>query len=85
MTLYLQPFCQRVAELRERFPEDVPEEAIRWADARKANAARRAGGFKALFALRRVNRAATLFDLLALRFPEPLFRSVVGLIRRGKL
>ena len=85
LTLYLQPFCRRVAELRDRFPEDVPEEAARWADARVANAAHRAGGFRALFALRRVNRAATLFELLALRFPEPLFRLVVGLIQRGKL
>lgn len=85
MALYLQPYCRRVAELSARFPGDVPEEAVQWADARMANGARRAGGFRALFALRRVNRAVTLFELLALRFPEPLFRLVVSLIRRGKL
>jgi len=60
-------------------------EASAWVEARKRNFHRQKGGFRALWRTRSVNRAASLFELFALRFPAPLFRASVRLVQKGVL
>ena len=78
-------YCQWVETLLERFPEAVPPEAVAWAEARRDNAAGKRGSRRRLFALRRINKSTTLFELVALRLPEPLFKLALEIIRRGIL
>jgi len=82
---HMYPFCDRVAELQERFFLPELDKAAQWAQARKKNAARQTGGMKMLWALRHVNQMTTLFELIALRFPEFLFRPVLRWIQTGKM
>ena len=82
---HLLPFCNRVAELQDRFSLPDLDQAAQWAQARKKNAARQAGGIKMLWKLRDVNRTTTVFELVALRFPEFLFRPVLRLIQTGRI
>ena len=82
---HLLPFCQRVEELRERYPGAVPESAVRWANARMANWNREAGGGMRLFALRGLNRTTSIFELTAPFMPECLFRAAVRLVRGGRI
>lgn len=60
-------------------------EASAWVEARKRNFHRQKGGFGALWRTRHINRAASLFELFALRFPAPLFRVSVRLVQKGVL
>ena len=83
--LYVRAYCRRIEELEARFPGVVSEETVRWARAREAHIDHKPGSARALFCLRRYNRAAAWFDLVGLRLPEPMFRWAVELIRRGKL
>lgn len=82
---YVRPYCRRIEELAERFPGAVAEETIHFARAREANIDHRPHSARTLFALRRYNRAAALFECIGLRLPEPVFRFAVKLIQRGKL
>lgn len=82
---HLALFCARVEELRTRFFLPELEQAVQWAEARQKNAARQTGGMRALWGLRKVNRMTTLFELIALRLPPPLFRLALRSIQIGKL
>lgn len=82
---YLGEFFTRVWELSERAQTEELAEARAWGEARQANARGQKGAFRRLFALRSVNRSTTLFELFALRLPEPLFRLAVKIIRSGKI
>lgn len=82
---YVFPFCCRVEALQQRFPADVPEETVRWAKVRRANAAGEKGAARQLFAMRHVHGSVALFELLAPHFPGWLFGYAVGLIRKGKI
>lgn len=79
----IETFMKRM-ETFARFAPDLPvlEEARVWCDARVQNFKREKGGFRALYRLRHVNRAASLFELFALRMPSPLFRLAVRLVQR---
>lgn len=59
--------------------------AQKWCHARVQNFHREKGGFSSLWKLRNINRATSIFELFALRFPNFLFRFAVRLIARGKL
>lgn len=80
---HLLPFCQRVEELSERF--DLPEldTAGRWAKSRYCNAMRRHGGARELFSQRKCNIKTTMFELIALRLPQPMFHAAVLAIQKG--
>lgn len=82
---HLMPFCQRVAELSRRFELSELTRAAGWAEARQMNARREPGGMRRLLATGGVNRTTTLFELVMLRIPQPLFHAAVKLIARGKL
>ncbi len=66
---------------------DLPDlaRAKAWSRARLANYKRERGAMRALFALRSVNLPTTVFELIALRLPRPLFRLAIRLIQKGML
>ena len=82
---HMKPFCNRVEELQRRFSLPELETAAQWARARQKNARRQSGGMSELWRLRAVNPATTLFELVALRFPRPMFRAALRAIRAGKI
>ncbi len=82
---HLLPFCFRVEELNERYPGSVPEEAVRWAEARKEIAAGRRGARRKALGMWRINRSTCLFEFVALALPDPLFRQAVRLIQKKNL
>lgn len=82
---HLLPFCRRVEELSQRFELDELHRAARWAEARQMNVRREPGGMRRLLAEGRVNPTTTLFELVMLRMPQPLFHAAVKLISWGKL
>lgn len=65
------------------FPE--LERARDWGEARLSNYNREKGAFRKLWKLRGVGKSVTLFELLALRLPLPLFRLAIKMIQRGML
>lgn len=82
---HLMSFVQRCDELSKRI--DLPELALaqRWAAARQANYQREKNSMKELWALRAQNVSTTLFELIGLRLPSPLFHLAVYLIQRGQI
>ena len=82
---HLNPFCNRVEELRKRVSLPELHTASEWARARTANALRLPGCMLALWKLRKVNRATTMFELFALRLPQFLLRPILRAIQAGKL
>ncbi len=58
------------------------EEALAWQDARVANYERKKGGARALWHLRHVNFVTSLFELVVLRLPTPLFRLAIRLVQK---
>ena len=66
---------------------DLPElrDAVAWCDARRRNFKREKGGFGALWKRRKFNTVTSLFELFALRLPNPLFKFAIKLIQKGVL
>ena len=60
-------------------------EASAWCEARKKNFHREKGGVSALWKLRKVNFVTSLFELVALRLPTPIFRFAIRLVQKGAL
>ena len=81
---HLLPFCYRVDELSKRYPGSVPEEAIKWAEARRGIAEKRPGAVKKALSFWKVNPATSMFELFALCLPDPVFHLVVRVIQ-GKM
>lgn len=82
---HLGGFLSRISDLSERSDGEALREAATWAKARCDNAAKKEGAIRRLWALRRVDTATTLFEIVGLRLPEPLFQWAIRLIRSGKL
>lgn len=78
-------FRERVQCFSEHASFPALDEASRWCDARAKNFNREKGGFRALYRTRHFNRATSIFELFALRFPTPLFRFAIRLIQKGVL
>lgn len=85
LRFHLGEFLSRVSDLSERSEGEELREAVAWAQARGDNAARKRGAVRRLWAMHRVNTTTTLFEIIGLRLPEPLFRWAIRLIRSGKL
>ena len=66
---------------------ELPElkQALDWCEARRRNFLREKGGFGELFRLRKFNLVTSVFELIALRLPQPLFRFAIRLIQQGVL
>ena len=66
---------------------DIPAltEALAWCEARRRNFRRKKGGFGALWRMRKFNTVTSMFELLALRLPNPLFKLAIKLIQKGVL
>ena len=81
----IEVFCNRVSCLSSyaSFPE--LEEARAWGEARRQNFDHVKGSFSALYRMRSINPSTTYFEQIALRFPRPLFRLAIRMIRRGLL
>ena len=85
LRFHLGEFLSRVSDLSERSDGEELREAAEWAQARCDNAAKKGGAVRRLWALRRVDTATTLFEIIGLKLPEPLFQWAIRLIRSGKL
>ena len=66
---------------------DLPalQEAAAWHEARLQNFHRKKGGFRALRRMTHINRSTTLFELVALRMPAPIFRFAIRLVQKRVL
>ena len=84
---HLGEFAARSSELYERFGAEEPELAAarRWCAAREKNAAREKGGMRELWKRRHANLSTSMFELVCLRLPEPLFRFVLRRIQAGQI
>lgn len=82
---HLGAFLSRLSDLSQRSDGEELKRASAWAQARCDNASRKRGAVRRLWALRRVNTSTTLFEIIGLRLPEPLFQWAIRLIRAGKL
>lgn len=84
---HIGEFAARSEELGERFGEEEPElkRARLWCAAREKNAARERGGMRQLWKLRETNPPTSMFELIGLRLPEPLFRLALRWIRNGRI
>ena len=85
IALHLNGFLNRVSELSRRAQTPGLKDALAWGQARRDNAQRKRGAVRRLWSLRRQNPSTTLFEIIALRLPAPLFRFAVRVIRSGKL
>ena len=82
---HLGEFLSRVSDLSARSDGEELHQAAAWAQARCDNAAKKRGAVRRLWAMRRVDTTTTLFEIVGLRLPEPLFRWAIRMIRSGKL
>jgi len=80
---HLIPFCNRIKELKQRYPDAISEKTIEWSEARIDNIRKIPGSKKRLFRLRSLNYSTTMFELIALQMPEPIFRYMIKKIQKG--
>ena len=85
LRFHLGEFLSRISDLSERSVGEELNQAAAWAQARCDNAAKKRGAVRRLWAMRRLDTATSLFEIMGLRLPEPLFRWAIGRIRSGKL
>ncbi len=78
-------FEQRLAAFSAVAEFSELAEAREWVAARIANFNREKGGFRRLWRMRYVNRVTSLFELVVLRLPTPLFRFAIRLVQKGVL
>ena len=81
----IEPFAKRLEALQAYAELPALQEAARWSNARVANFHREKGSFRALWRLRHLHPSWSLFELFALRFPNPLFRLAISLVQKGYL
>lgn len=81
----IQAFDRRVRRFAETasFPE--LQAALDWSQARLDHFHRKKGGFRALRKTAGVNRVTSLFELVALHLPAPIFRFAIRLVQKGFL
>jgi len=82
---YMTPFCDRIEELQRRFFLVELDKAAQWTVARRKNASKENGGAKMLWKNRKANIAVTMFELIGLRLPPPMFRMLLRTIQNGKI
>ena len=82
---HLRSFYNRVFELKNRFPNIVLPDISNWANARIENSQGKPGSIRKLFKLRSVNKATTLFEIIAFHMPEIIFRYMIRFIQCGKV
>ena len=81
--LRIRVFADRLALFSSFAPDSVDLSDVRaWCDARERNFHREKGSFRALRRLRHCNQSTTLFELVALRLPRPLFRLAVKAVQK---
>ena len=81
----IMEFEKRIRHIRERMP-DAPyvERVYQWASARVDNSVHKTlGSALRLWKLREENPATTVFELFALRMPEPLFRQALKFAKKS--
>ena len=82
---HLMPFAERLEVCEKMLDYEDTKEAKSWLDARLKNARHEAGCIRELWKLRNINKSTTLFELIALRLPEPLFRLAVRFVQSGRI
>lgn len=78
-------FLRRTECLAQYAKTEEIQAALSWGQVRLANFNREKGSFGKLWSMRKVNKSVTLFELVALRLPIPLFRWAIRLIQKGKI
>ncbi len=78
-------FDGRVRRFSEYADFPALQDALAWSQARLDNFYRKKGGFRALCKMSRFNRVTSLFELVALRLPLPIFRFAIRLVQKGFL
>lgn len=81
----IEPFSKRLEALSAYTQLHALQQANEWSRARVANFRREKGSFRALWRLRSLHSAWSLFELFALRLPTPFFRLAIGLVQKGYL
>jgi glycosyltransferase involved in cell wall biosynthesis len=79
----IMPFFKRTREISRRLSVNGIEQAMKWAEARKDYFNRIPGAGRKLWKLRQVNRSMSVFELLMLRAPLPVFLLAVRMIQKG--
>ncbi len=78
-------FLNRVNSFAHDAAFPALEQAHLWGEARLANYNREKHAMRRLWRMRDCGRSVTLFELIALRLPLPLFRFAVKMIQKGLL
>ena len=78
-------FDGRVRRFSEYADFQELQDALAWSQARLDNFHRKKGGFRTLCKTASVNRVTSLFELVALRLPLPIFRFAIRLVQKGFL
>ncbi len=79
----IQVFSDRADAFAPFAPPSVElSDIFAWRDARFANFRREKGSRRALYRTRHCNKSTTLFELVALRLPNPLFRLAIRAIQK---
>ena len=67
-------FCDRMQEIQKRFPKDLRiDKVLRWSEARQKYVEQIWGTAYCLWKMRKVNYKTTMFELLTLKLPNPIF------------
>ena len=78
-------FDARVSRFSEAVNLPELEQAVEWSQARVKNFERQKGGWKALWRTRKTNFVTSIFELIVLRLPMPVFRLAIKLVQKGVL
>ena len=84
-TVRIQTFHRRMMEIHQRFPTLEMDSALEWAEARIAYYQKRPHSGRQLWRMRKQNLTTTLFELVTLKMPLPLFQFAVQLVQCGVL
>ena len=82
---HILPFCNRTEELKQRYPDAIPIRTMEWSAARLDNIRKIPRAKWRLFCLRSVNYSTTMFELIALQMPRPVFQYMIRKIQEGRI
>lgn len=85
ITYQINTFYDQIQEISQRLCIPEAQEALLWAQARADNAAHCKGGARRLWKYRKTNYLVSMFELTALKMPEPLIKFMFRLIQSGKI
>lgn len=76
---------RRMEQLKQRFDIEKLDEAYEWNKAREKYYLGQKGSAQKIWQYRYVDKSTSIFDIIMLRMPQWIFKSVVNLIQKGKI